>query len=711
MADMTDVKYWGPFAALRELRRLKLSENNPYDGVSAELMNLLMGAPSDVGDYEALAASCGGPVLELGCGDGRVAIELARRGYQVIGVDLSPEMLRKLQIRAAELPKSAQALIETLQTDIKVMELGRKFPLVILPASSILLFTDPAERLMVFRRAVAHLLPGGTFAFDYITFSRKGAAAIDERVVARKLSLDEGSATVYLGIKFTDDGHLILANVYCQMPGKAHEVRHYLEANELARVDQEELERQLKDSGLVVTRVEVSPLPDGMGERRLVAVSRKGELSYPLWHPYLPMQVVAANLTMLTSGDGCRVRTADDKEYIDASGGLWSTQCGLGHPDIVEAIYTQLKRLSYGTLFAARSNEPALNLARELVRMVPSPLQWAYLTNSGSESVELAIKLARQYFASGNELERNCIAYLDESYHGTFYGSMGVTGLYANKAELGPLLPGLVSIPSPAPRRCPSGMTYDQFAMTCADELERRILDAEGRIAAFILEPVLGSAGVVVPPAIYLHAVQQICHDQGVLLILDEVATGFGRTGRWFASEHFSLRPDIMLLSKGLTSGYLPLGAVLFSAQIGTRLTDRGVGISHGSSHNGNPVCCAAAIETIAVIRREGLVERARQMGDYFRSRLNELLDYKLVQDVRSLGLMLGLELCGARGQIENIHNTVTLYESLKGDGVLAYPARNGLTFMPALTIQRKEIDVIIESLHRHLRAGQSRRC
>lgn len=427
-----------------------------------------------------------------------------------------------------------------------------------------------------------------------------------------------------------------------------------------------------------------------------MASSRK-RLSYPLWHPYIPMNDIEKHVTMLVEGKGCRVRDQRGKEYIDASGGLWSVQCGLGHTDIIDAITAQLRRLSYGTLFDARSNELSLELARELVAMAPAPLQWAYLTGSGSEAVELSIKVARLHFALRGKREKKGIVYLDRSYHGTFFGSMGVSALLDQKEEFAPLLPGLFPIPAPTPDRHAPGVSYVDFAVNCARRLEEIAVRKE--IAAFIAEPVLGAAGVVIPPREYFQTIQEICRRHEILLILDEVATGFGRTGKWFAAEHFDLQPDMLLLAKGINSGYLPLGAVLFSEEIGNTMLQHNSAIGHGSSHNGNPVCCAAALATIEVIRREGLLERAAEQGAYFCARLDELRRYSCVKDVRAIGLMAAVEFTQEDGSASTQMQVEALNDALKRAGVLAYVGGGSLVFCPALIITREEIDVIVESL------------
>src|SRR5438552_5246765 len=188
---------------------------------------------------------------------------------------------------------------------------------------------------------------------------------------------------------------------------------------------------------------------------------------------------------------------------------------------------------------------------------------------------------------------------------------MTISALIPLKEYFEPMLPGTSSIPTPNSLRCPPNVSYDEFALSCADALEERA--ATGNVAAFIVEPVLGSAGVVIPPAAYFQRIEQICRKHKILLVLDEVATGFGRTGRWFAAEHYELKPDVLLISKGMNSGYLPIGAVLFSAEIGEALTKSNFPVLHASTYNGHPACCAAALANLNLMRRDHLVERAAE--------------------------------------------------------------------------------------------------
>jgi putrescine aminotransferase len=275
---------------------------------------------------------------------------------------------------------------------------------------------------------------------------------------------------------------------------------------------------------------------------------------------------------------------------------------------------------------------------------------------------------------------------------------MTISALIPLKEYFEPMLPGTSSIPTPNSLRCPPNMPYSEFALSCADALEEKA--ASGSVAAFIVEPVLGSAGVVIPPAAYFQRIEQICRKHKILLVLDEVATGFGRTGRWFAAEHYELRPDVLLLSKGMNSGYLPLGAVLFSAEIGETFAKSNFPLLHASTYNGHPACCAAAIANLNLMRRDRLVERAAESGRYFEERLRLLLHLPIVKEIRAIGLMVAVVLIQEDGTPAVPTQIYQLYSALLQAGILGYMGLSSLIFCPALVITHQQIDTVVERLH-----------
>lgn len=693
-----DAPFWGPFAELRERLDGVVDVVDLYDGPVTELYTDVFALRDDIPGYLELARSCGGRVLELGCGTGRVLLALAREGHEVVGVDPSATALTHLSTLLEAEPAGTRDRVTLVEGDATRLSLGETFPLVILGGLTWTLFDDAVAQA-VLERAALHLAPGGVFVFDYPVFHWEAADSWDSQVISLTLPYDGGEATCLIGARSGDERSHLVTNSYWCLPGPDGGVRHYLEAKRVAVVDEPALDATLARHGLTVRARHAAPLEEGVCDRHVVECVLDARRAYPLWHPYTPGSVPPEAFTMLRGGDGTRVRDASGTEYVDMAGGLWSTQCGLGHPRIVEAVAAQIQRLSYGTLFAGRSNEPALLLARRLAALAPAELPWVYLTGSGSESVELGLKIARLHGRLRGEDERTEILYLDHAYHGSFFGSMSVSGVLEEAGAVGPLLPGTAAVPAPVPWLRPADRSDEDFVGECVAALEEALVERSGRVAGFILEPVLGSAGVVPLPAAYVHEARRLCREHGALLLVDEVATGFGRTGRWFACEHWGLEPDVLMLGKGINSGYLPLGAVLFSEEVAGVLRQSPTGLIHGSSHNGNPVCCAAALATIDVLEEEELVARAARVGDLFRRKLEALLELPAAGAVRGVGLMLGLELRQEDGSRATPLQAATVNAALQRTGVLAYPESAGLVFMPALTVGEPEIDTTVAAL------------
>jgi adenosylmethionine-8-amino-7-oxononanoate aminotransferase/SAM-dependent methyltransferase len=707
MNNKFEATYWGLFEKISKIDSPSVEKMGIYEGFYADFYNLTThGYAPDAAEYLELAAVHPGPVLDVGCGTGRLLVHLAQQGHTVVGIDNSADMLKIAAGHVAGLPDDARARVKLFEGDATDFDLGEKFSLVLVSAFTFL--TTAEARLEFFRSARNHITDDGCLAFDFLGLTEENVDVMDGSLSCVEIPTGDGAMLTIFGTKFTKERHHWCWNFLTQQTRVDGLLRQYLGTSGFARLDETELELTLEAAGFVIAEKRKSPQPlaNTVATRCLYVCVPRASVKYPLWHPYFPMNHIDDQALVLVEGKGVSVRDRQGREYVDASGGLWSTQCGLGREEIIQAVDQQLRKLSYGTLFAFRSNEPAIALSRKLTELTPGSLTRVYLTCSGSESVELAMKLSRLYFHLDGRPEKNEIVYLDDSYHGTFYGSMGVTGLFLQKDKLGPHVPGLTSVSAPTPSRCPEGVSYLDYALVCAEELDTLLSERGEKIAAFIMEPILGSAGVVVPPREYLEAVQRICRKHEVLLVLDEVATGFGRTGRWFAYEHFGLRPDMLLLSKGINSGYLPLGAMMFTEQIGQKLLQHQVGIGHGSSANGNPACCAAALASIAVIEREDLIERSATMGQYFRDRLEELRSHEVVRDVRGLGLMCAVELANQRNggrSSFSAEQVGTVYNAILNAGVLPYAFASGLSFFPSLTIARSEIDFIVDKLDKVL--------
>jgi len=668
---------WGPFLQLRSNLRADAEVTPLNHALPAALVEALSSQlPQPL--IADLAAATKGRVLLLGYGPRNLLSSLSGQG-EIVSLDASTQAV-------ADFLSSGQS---------------EPFSVVIVPYLSLALLADHEERQRLLTAAIGLLAPSGALFVDYPDQLATTSSGV---VLETSFDVDGYTASGEIGWKLSDEGRQLIVNGAGRAIFPDGKQREYLDVGCIDLLPEAEIEDLLANAGLAI--VERKAYTNGDARHYLARCRRRGDVTYPLWHPFAPINNLEQQVTIFVEGKGCTLRDSEGREYIDASGGLWNTHCGLGEPEIIQAISDQLHRLSYGTLFAWRGNEPALELARELVAMSMSPLQWAYLTGSGSESVELGIKLARLYSRLRGSKARE-IVYLEESYHGTFFGSMSISGITPLREAVGPMLPGVSAIPTPNSLRCPPGSSYVDFALSCADALEQKA--ASGEVCAFIVEPVLGSAGVVIPPPEYFKRIGEICRKHKITLILDEVASGFGRTGKWFAAEHYDLRPDILLLSKGMNSGYLPLGAVLFSAEIGEAFAKRGTGLFHGSTYNGHPACCAAALANIALMRRKGLVERSVECGAYFRDRLQELQDIPTVSEVRGIGLMLSVILTQEDGSPATPVQIYQLFQALHKTGVMGYMGLASIVFCPALVITHDEIDVVVQNFRSVLRSVRLR--
>jgi putrescine aminotransferase len=360
---------------------------------------------------------------------------------------------------------------------------------------------------------------------------------------------------------------------------------------------------------------------------------------------------------VLVRGEGCRLWDADGTEYLDATGGLWLCQVGHGRRELAEAAARQIERLEYFTSFWDFSNDQAIGLAVRLSELAPSGLTHSFFTSGGSESNETAIKIARLYHGRRGEPDRDWIIARRYGYHGVGYGSGTATGIEVFREGFGPMLPHVEHVTPPYPyhEELYDGQDATDFVLRELEETIERI--GPGRVAAMIGEPVIGAGGVIVPPDDYWPRVRALLSHYGILLIADEVVTGFGRTGAWFASEELGMQPDLVSVAKGITSGYVPLGAVLMGDEI-AELIGGGDGFHHGFTYCGHPVACAVALANLEIIEREGLVEAAARTGELLRSELAPVAEFPAVGEVRGLGMIVGIELVADKATREPIEFT-----------------------------------------------------
>jgi putrescine aminotransferase len=362
-------------------------------------------------------------------------------------------------------------------------------------------------------------------------------------------------------------------------------------------------------------------------------------------------QLAETGPLVIAEAEGCELITEDGRRVIDGSSGLWTVNLGHSREDLIEAADAQLRKLPYAATFGGVSSPPAIELAERIAALAPDGLNGVFFVSGGSEANETAIKLARRHWIRRGHPEKSIVLAHDRGYHGLTGRTTTATRLAAYHVDFGIPDPDIAEVPAPYTYRCAAGVPCDPC--TCpictGEELERRIEElGPGRVAALIVEPVFGSGGVIVPPPGYLRMLRELCDRYEVLLIVDEVITGFGRTGSWFACDHERVSPDMLTFAKGVTSGYVPLGGVVVADAIWDELRDstrRPGYLMHGFTHSGHPVACAVGLANIAAIEREDLLGRVQQASDVLADLVAPLRDHPEVGEVRQAGLMVGVEL------------------------------------------------------------------
>lgn len=405
-------------------------------------------------------------------------------------------------------------------------------------------------------------------------------------------------------------------------------------------------------------------------------------------------------------GKGVFVWDADGKRYLDGSAAIWNVNLGFGRTEIADAVREQLEVLSYHTGLLDYSNPAMIELCAKLASIAPDGLNRAMLTSGGSESNETVIRLARLYFKlKGYANKTTAIARL-RGYHGSSMGAASLTGIDHFRHYFEPMLEKVRHIDPPYCYRCPLGKTYPSCAVACADELEKAILE-EGAdtVAFFIAEPVMGAGGVIPAPKEYWTRIRQICDKYDVLLVADEVITGFGRTGKMFGCEHWDVRPDIISCAKGISAGYLPLGAVIIHDRIYDAMINSPVGTAvwHGYTNSGNPACCIAGVKSLEIIEREGVVANADRMGTRLHQGLGQLASSPIVGEVRGQGLMAAMELVKNKATREAfpVEKGVGTFfrDAAREEGLLIRAIGDSICMSPPLTITAEEVDLMLAKL------------
>ena len=419
------------------------------------------------------------------------------------------------------------------------------------------------------------------------------------------------------------------------------------------------------------------------------------------WMPFTANRQFKKAPRLLSKASGMHFWTPEGREVLDGIAGLWCVNAGHARPKIVEAIRAQALELDFAPPFNM-AHPKAFELAERLVQLTPAGLNKVFYTNSGSESVETALKMAIAYHRARGEGSRTRLIGRERGYHGVNFGGISVGGMVANRKMFGSMLTGVDHIRhTHDPARNAFSIGQPQHGAELADDLERLVaLHDASTIAAVIVEPVAGSTGVLLPPKGYLERLRAICDKHGILLIFDEVITGFGRTGAPFAAQRFSVTPDLMTVAKGLTNGCVPMGAVFAKQHIHDVFMngpEHLIEFFHGYTYSGHPLACAAALGTLDTYAEEGLLTRASEMEAYFADALHSLKGLPHVIDIRNIGLVGGIELApidGAPGK-----RAFDIFLECWERGVLIRTTGDTVALSPPLIIAKTHVDQIVGTL------------
>ncbi|MBM3520422.1 MAG: aminotransferase [Alphaproteobacteria bacterium] len=411
---------------------------------------------------------------------------------------------------------------------------------------------------------------------------------------------------------------------------------------------------------------------------------------------------------VVVEGEGRHIVDVNGKRYLDGLGGMWCVNVGYGRNEIAEAMAEQARLLPYANAFVDMTNAPAAELAANIARIAPGSLNHVAFSTSGSCANDTAIRLAHFYHARRGETSRKHIIARHNSYHGSTYLTISVGNRYGDRTPNFHYLSDFIHhLSAPYPYRRPEGMSEHQFTDFLVEEFKAKIRDlGKENIAAFIAEPIQGSGGVVVPPPNYLRRMWEVAKENGILFIADEVVTAFGRVGHWFASQDvFGIEPDMIVSAKGLTSGYVPLGATIFTDAVYEAISQPGpdVWFAHGFTYSGHPVCCAVANKNIEIIEREGLLAHAREVGDHFEKRLRELEELQIVGNVRGMRLMMCVEYVADKKTKAHLPDEINISKRISNlceeRGLLVRPLGHLDVMSPPLTLTRKEADFLVDTL------------
>ena len=430
-------------------------------------------------------------------------------------------------------------------------------------------------------------------------------------------------------------------------------------------------------------------------------------------HPFTDHAALGRTGTrLITRAEGVYLYEADGRQLLDGMSGLWCVNLGYGRRELADAAYRQLLELPYYNSFFQVTHPPAIELAQLLAQVAPGSataegeFRRAFFTCSGSDANDTAMRCVRRYWEILGQPQRKVIISRRNAYHGSTLAAASLGGMAAMHAQGGLPLADIAHIAQPYWFGEGRPQSPEEFGIATARALEAKILElGPQRVAAFFAEPIQGAGGIIIPPASYWPEIQRIIDQYDVLLVADEVICGFGRTGQWFGSQHYGIRPHLMTLAKAITSGYVPLGAVLLSQRVAEPLVQAGGEFHHGFTYSGHPVACAVACASIGILRNEHIIERVReQTGPYLQRRWAELATHPLVAETRGTGLLAAIELAHECRAFADPGRVGTLCRDLcTRNGLVMRAVRDTMIVAPPLVITPSQLDELIDKARRAL--------
>lgn len=426
-------------------------------------------------------------------------------------------------------------------------------------------------------------------------------------------------------------------------------------------------------------------------------------------HPFTDSKAMHEKGTrIITGADGCYIYDSEGGKVLDGMAGLWCVSIGYGRHELADVAAQQMRELPYYNSFFGTANPPAIKLAAQLKKLAPEHISHVFFTGSGSESNDTNVRMVRHYWQAKGQPSKRIIISRFNAYHGSTMASMSLGGM-KGMHDQGGVIDGIEHIMQPHwYHEALPGETEDEFGLRAAQALETKILAVGAdNVGAFIGEPVQGAGAVIVPPSTYWPEIQRLCTKYDILLIADEVITGFGRTGSWFGCETLGIKADLMTIAKGLSSGYMPIGAVLISERVAKVVIESGE-FAHGYTYSGHPVAAAVASANVSIIENEGMIEQVRDVtGPYLQQRLAELLEHPLVGQVRGIGLMGALELVQDKASHTNYPKAVGIGSICRdyalANGLVMRAVGDSMIMCPPLIISKLEIDELMQKTKKSL--------